>query len=312
MAAPRLDPDLAPIVDNASPALKIDFSKLEPFETAKQMRAAQIEADVPADPDIAVEDLEIAGPHGPIKLRVYRPKGAGRGALISFHGGGWVIGTIGTDHPRAMALARASGTIIISSDYRKSPEHSFPVPLDDARFAANWVADNADALGVDRAKLGLSGVSAGGNLAAAVALAMRDEGRVTPKFMYLLYPVTDADFSRGSYQDFAGGPVLTRNMMEWFWNQYVPNHADRDNPLASPARAASFANLPATLIQSAEMDPLRDEAEYFGVKLREAGVDVTCTRYAGGVHGFLNYGLNFPIGMRATAEAAQAVRAALA
>jgi acetyl esterase len=232
------------------------------------------------------------------------------GAIVYFHGGGWVLGDLDSHDAVCRALANASGSIVISTDYRLAPEHRFPAAADDAYAATRWVADNATLLRIDPKKVAVAGDSAGGNLAAAVTLMARDQAGPDLAFQVLIYPVTDANFDTPSYIENAVGYLLTRTGMQWYWNHYTAE-ADRTNPYASPSRATTLGALPPALVITAEYDPLRDEGEAYATALRSAGVPTTLTRYPGLVHGFLGYFGIFDESRAAIAEIGAAVRAAL-
>jgi len=228
----------------------------------------------------------------PLTLTIVRPEKAS-GTLpvfMFFHGGGWVLGDFQTHERLVRDLVNASGAAAVFVNYTPSPEAHFPVAVTQAYEATIWVAQHGAEIGVDGSRLALVGNSVGGNMVASVALqALRAH---TPAIRYnvMLWPVTDANFSDASYNQFAEGHFLTKNMMKWFWDNYTTSAQDRNNILASPLRAtaAQLKGLPPTLIQTAELDVLRDEGEAFGRKLDAAGVPVTVTRYNGMIH---DYGL---------------------
>jgi acetyl esterase len=173
-------------------------------------------------------------------------------------------------------------------DYRLAPEHKFPVPLDDCYAATRHMAEHAGAFGVDPSRLAVGGASAGGNLAAAVALMARDRGGPRLAFQLLIYPITDYSFETASYAAYADGYWLTRSTMMWFWSHYLRKPEDGHHPYASVLRAPDLAALPAALVMTAELDPLRDEGEAYAARLRSAGVPVELRRLDGMIHGFFN------------------------
>ncbi len=236
-----------------------------------------------------IETRKIAGPDGQeLKIRIYWPQGAGPfGACLYFHGGGWVLNNIDTHDDLVQRLAEASGCVFVSVDYRLAPEHKYPAALEDSYAALNWVAANAKDLNIDSSRIAVSGDSAGGNLAAALCLMTRDRGGPAIAFQVLIYPITDCDFERASYQENAEGYFLTKSQMLWFWNHYVESPDQMCEPYASPLRAESLRGLPAALILTAEFDPLRDEGEAYSMALRNAGVPVEMIRYDGMIHAFL-------------------------
>ena len=249
-----------------------------------------------------------------IPIRVYKPKGTTGllPCLVYYHGGGWVLGSLDGTDAICKAVANRAKCVVVSVDYRLSPEHKFPVPLDDCFAATEWVAANGAEIGVDRTKLAVGGDSAGGNLAAAVCLKARGNSFPTIKLQLLVYPVTDASFGTVSYDDNGDGYLLTKDMMSWFWDQYLRNEADASNPLASPLRSATLDRLPPALIMTAEFDPLRDEGEAYAHKLLEAGVPVTLSRYNGMIHAFWQMLAVFPQASQAADQAAAALRGAFA
>src|SRR5262245_51006260 len=267
-------------------------------------------------PDVkiaAVEDRRIPGPGGEIPVRIYRPEASGvLPALVYFHGGGWVIGSIETHDGSCRDLANRVGCVVVSVEYRLAPEHRYPAAAEDCFAATKWVAENAAALGVDPKRIAIGGDSAGGNLTAAVALMARDRRGPALRFQLLVYPVTDADFGRASYRENAEGYLLTTKAMEWFWGHYVPDAAQRREAYAAPLRAKDLAGLPPAFVLTAEYDPLRDEGEAFAKRLQEAGVRTTLKRYDGAIHGFFAMGLLAEVARTAVSDAAAALRSALA
>lgn len=264
----------------------------------------------PGDPVPLVEDRTLPGPAGPLPVRCYATSAeAGLGVVVFFHGGGWVLSSVDGHDSLARRLAARSGALVVSVDYRLAPEHPFPAPHDDAWAATAWLAEHAEQWGGDPSRLAVAGDSAGGNLAAGVALRARDEG-LALTHQLLIYPCLDRDVERPSYRDNAEGYFLDAADMRWFWDQYVgPEH--RHHPYAVPMRAEDLTGLAPALIQTAEYDPLRDEGEAYGERLAEAGVPVTVTRYDGVVHGFVSRWHQIAAALPAHDEAGEALRAAL-
>ena len=259
-----------------------------------------------------VEDRRIPGPAGEIPVRIYRPDARGLlPALVYFHGGGWVIGSIETHDGSCRELANRVGCTVVSVDYRLAPEHRHPAAAEDCFAATKWVAENAASLGVDPKRIAIGGDSAGGNLAAAVALMARDRRGPALRFQLLIYPVTDADFTRASYRENAEGYLLTTKAMEWFWDHYLPEAAQRREPYASPLRAKELAGLPPAFVITAEYDPLRDEGEAYARRLQQAGVATKLTRYHGAIHGFFAMGLLAEVARSAVSDAVTELRRAL-
>jgi len=227
---------------------------------------------------------------GAVPVRLYVPAAAEPHGplLVYFHGGGWVQGSVATHDAGCRLLAHLSGVRVLSVDYRLAPEHPYPAAVDDAVAAYTWAAHNAAALGADPGRLAIGGDSAGGNLAAVVALAARDdEALPDAAFQLLLYPVTDLGARSPSYRTFATGYVLTASGMEWFAGKYLPDPARRTEPQASPLRAPDLSGLPPAYVASCLPDVLRDEGEAYAARLREAGVAVATQRHDQ-LHGFFN------------------------
>jgi acetyl esterase len=254
-------------------------------------RAFSAGRNFPAGPEAEVCDHEIAGPGGPLGIRTYRPNGTAAGAQIGgvvyFHGGGFVLGSVAGNDALCRQLAVSAGCLVASVEYRLAPEHRFPAAVEDAYAATCWVAEHAPRWGVDRAKLALAGESAGGNLAAVVAALARDGGGPPLIFQALLSPVMDLrTLDTPSYRDNAEGYLLTRAMMAWFRDHYLAGEAQRHDPRCSPLAAGDFAGLPATLVISAEYDPLRDEGAAYVRALTDAGVPARVSCYDGMIHTF--------------------------
>ncbi|HSW37869.1 MAG TPA: alpha/beta hydrolase, partial [Acidobacteriota bacterium] len=280
---------------------------------ARKASAALNAMQEPGKPVAAVTDINMPGPAGGIPARIYEPSGTRPfPVIIYFHGGGWVLGDIEGSDGFCRNLADASGCIVVSVGYRLAPEHPFPAAVDDSYYATRWVAGNSASFGGDPARIAVCGDSAGGNLAAVVALIARDHGEPAIRFQLLVYPVTDAACDTMSFSENAEGYFLTRDAMRWFWKQYVPDEAERFNPYASPLRAANLANLPEALVITAEYDPLRDEGENYAERMRADGTVVTLTRYDGMIHGFFAMGTFLDKGKAAFRQAAEALHAALA
>jgi acetyl esterase len=207
------------------------------------------------------------------------------------------------------ALARRAGAVVVAVDYRLAPEHRFPAAVVDCCAATQWVAANAERLDIDPRRIAVGGDSAGGNLAAVISLKFRDEGGPALALQVMVYPVTNlASFDTPSYQEFAEGYYLTRAEMEWFRGHYLESAGDGFNAEASPLLAPDLRGLPPALVITAECDTLRDEGEAYARRLAEAGVEVTCTRYAGMIHPFFSLPGAISGGRRAIEQFAAAVR----
>ena len=279
-----------------------------------EQRAANAARPLPAGAPVAkVENRTVPGSAGDIPVRIYWPTDqTPLPVLVWYHGGGWVLGTLDASDHTCRELANNAGCIVVSVDYRLAPEARFPAGPDDCEAAYYWTLDNAASFGGDPSRVAVGGDSAGGNLAAAVSLRAKERGRQAPVFQLLIYPVTDHDFERASYVENAEGYMLTRQSMRWFWDLYVNTPEEMDHPHAAVFRATDLSGLPPALIITAEFDPLRDEGEAFGERLREAQVPVTVSRYDGMIHGFFGMFWMVDGGKRAMAESTDALARAFA
>ena len=235
-----------------------------------------------------VRDLEIPGPAGPIPARLYHPApGQAHPLLVLFHGGGFVFGDLETHDPTARRFAAEGEVTVLSVDYRLAPEHPFPAGVDDAEAATHWAVDHAAELGADPGRGVVSGDSAGGNLAAVVALRLRDAGGPPLAGQLLIYPTTDmrAGDRHPSKRELAEGYGLSGHDMDWFGEQYIRNAEDLGRPDASPLAADDLSGLPPAFVLTAEFDPLRDEGDAYAARLAEAGVPVEHVRLPGAIHG---------------------------
>jgi len=264
----------------------------------------------PPVPVAMVENRKIPGPAGDIPVRIYAPENTSpTPALVYFHGGGWVIGTLDTHDPICRHLTKETGAVVVSVDYRLAPEHKFPAGPEDCYAATCWVADHAAELGIDAKRIAVGGDSAGGNLAAVVSLMARDRGKPKIGFPLLVYPVTDHSYDTASYRENAKDLLLEKDSMVWFWNHYLASPADGENPYASPLRAKDLKGLPPAMVVTAEFDPLRDEGEAYAKRLREAGVPVKHKRYDGVIHGFAMLTGVFPEAAQVVADVVGEIRA---
>lgn len=245
----------------------------------------------PVNPNLAIHAIEnrtIKGPMGDIPVRIYRPAGDGPfGTLVYFHGGGWVIGDLDTCDSVCRELATLASVVVVSVDYRLAPEHLFPAAVDDCYAAVLWAAEHTAEL-TGNGKIGVAGESAGGTLATVMAQMVRDQDGPALAFQGLFYPVIEADMNRQSWSDNGTGYLLESAIMEWFWQTYCANVADREDPRTAPIKAASLADLPPALVLTAEYDPLRDEGEAYGDALKAAGNTAHIMRCEGLVHDFLS------------------------
>ena len=304
-----LDPQVRAILDHFEAA---GFPPLESL-TPEEARAFVNSMPRISGPDAArVEDRRIDASGHEVPVRVYTPEGAGPfPLLVWFHGGGWVLGSLDGADGVARHLSKGAGCVVVSVDYRLSPETKFPGPLDDCYDATQWAVRNASSLNVDPTKVAVGGDSAGGNLAASVSLMARDQGGPSLAFQLLVYPVTDRNFDTPSYLENADGYLLTRDAMIWFWDHYLASEQDATNPCASPLRAPDLRGLPAALVMTAEYDPLRDEGEDYAEVLKRAGVTTEYVFYPGMIHGFFEMFGAIDKADQALSDASAALRRAL-
>lgn len=238
----------------------------------------------------SVENSVFPGPACDVPIRIYRPAkkdGDALPCLVFFHGGGWVLGDLESHDHICRHLANGTRSAVIAVDYRLAPEHKFPAALDDCCAAVRWVVDQADSLNIDPTRIAVGGDSAGGNLAAAVAIAIRDSNGPTIAAQLLIYPAVDFTADNDSLRDNASGYLLTRAAIEMFAEHYLPNREARSDPRASPQLRNNHAKLPRAFVQTAEFDPLRDEGRTYAETLMAAGCPVEYKCYPGVVHGFM-------------------------
>lgn len=305
-----LDKQIALILQQFSALPAPDYSQLD----AAQYRqfCDNMQPAIPGDPMSELRNLRVEGAAGELDARLYRPSEEDNlPLLVFFHGGGFVVGNLDTHDNLCRSLARQAEAVVVSVAYRLAPEHPFPAAPLDCYRATCWLVEHAAELGVDGSRLALAGDSAGGNLALAVSqLAAQRQG---PKISYqcLFYPVAEARCDSQSYREFAEGFFLTGAMMNWFWQQYLQEAGQGDDPLASPLRAESLALMPPTTLITAEFDPLRDEGEALAARLREVGVSVRARRCDGMIHGFISMAPFVERAAQVLAEAAADLRGAL-
>ncbi len=287
---PKIDEDAGRILENMKKANLPPFESLTPAQGRARMRAMR-EAMKQAVPDMAeVRDITATGPHGPIPARLYRSKSAGAGpapVLVFYHGGGWVVGDLDTHDNQARFFADALNGVVVSVDYRLAPEHKFPVAADDCYAATAWVAANAASLDVDAGRLAVGGDSAGGNLAAVVALMAAEKGAPNVRAQVLIYPVVDLRMGYASYNTVGDGYTLTRGSMEWFRDHYLNSSAEVNDWRASPFLAKNHAAAPPAYLVTGGLDPLSDETAAYADVLRKVGVEAQFHYCPGQMHGFV-------------------------
>lgn len=304
-----LDPQVQAHLEQMA-ALNIpEFSTLTP-ELIRQVIKTQVVVPASPEPLARIENRTLPGPLGEIAVRIYTPRGSGPfPLLVYFHGGGWVICNLDTHDGTCRSLAHKAGCVVVSIDYHLAPEYKFPAAVQDCYAATLWTAENAVSLQGDATRLAIGGDSAGGNIAAAVALMLRDNGGPALRLQLLIYPATDLQIRETpSLRENATGYGLTKNDIFWYRDHYLNNPEERLNPLASPFLAADLHGLPPALILTAEYDPLRDDGEAYGQRLREADVPVTVHRYDGMIHGFVGMDTLFEQGKQGLQECATALQ----
>jgi acetyl esterase len=314
-----LDPDARAYLDIVEEAVRSGVVKpiqeLPPEEARAAFEAPAAQLFGPTDPIGSVVDRVLPGPGGPIRVRIYEPTGAGSPlpVLVYFHGGGWVVGSLDTHDGVGRALAARTPCTVVAVDYRLAPEHPFPAAVEDAWAATAWVAEHAASIGADPGRIAVGGDSAGGNLAAVVALRARDRG-LALALQLLVYPVTDYDFERPSYSEYADGYGLTAAAMRWYWDRYLgpDGHGRGSDPEASPIRSAELAGVAPARVLTVEFDPLRGEGEEYAARLAAAGIPVTQTRHEGLIHGCYRMPGTIPGAQALLDESAAALRAAFA
>jgi acetyl esterase len=286
---PSLHPQIVQVLDAMAKAELRPIEDMTPAEARAQMEATARARKAEPLPVARVEERMILGPAGAIRLRLYWPDAtAPVPAIVYYHGGGHVIGSLDTHDLVARNLCAGVGALVASVDYRMGPEHKFPAAVEDSFAALEWVHANAASLGADPERLGVHGDSAGANLAAVVALMARDVGGPRLRLQSLVYPVGDYTLSGASYTKYAHGyGVLTSDAMAWFGRHYLRSPADAEDWRASPIKAASHAGVAPAVVIVAECDVLHDDGESYAAALREAGVPVEYREYPGMVHGFL-------------------------
>ncbi|MFO1160861.1 MAG: alpha/beta hydrolase [Reyranellaceae bacterium] len=310
-----LDPESQRLIDLMLAANRPAWNTLSATDARAQYLALRPGAQGPRPADVKVVDRTIPGPAGDLAVRLYRPASAAADAeipaLVFAHGGGWVFGNLDSHDVLCSQLALEAGIAVFAIDYRLAPEARFPGAFDDVVAGLQWVAANGASVGIDPSRLAIGGDSAGGNLAAAVALWARDHGGPKLRLQLLAYPVTDAVARAESYRRYADGYGLNAVTMEWFFDHYTPDKATRGDWRVSPLRAASLAGLPPALVVTAGYDPLRDEGRAYAFRLQQEGTLADLVEFGGMLHGFLSSPMLLHGARRGTSLCAAALREAL-
>jgi acetyl esterase len=310
-----LDPDAETLLSIWRASGRPPFEALTPAE-ARQAFMAGRNVTQPEPQDVAeARDLTCPGPRGDIRLRAYRPLGTAANevlpALVYFHGGGWVVGDLESHDVACRHYANGARCRVVSVDYRMAPEHKFPAAVDDSAAATRWVVAQSAALGIDPARVAVGGDSAGGNLAAVVALAARDGDLPPLAFQLLVYPATDMAMTHDSYRRVTEGLMLTSKTMAWFIDHYLAGPKDRGDWRASPLRVADLAGVAPALVLTCSYDPLCDEGIAYARRLEREGVRVTHLHFSDEPHGFVGQGKIIRAGNLALDMMSAALRKAL-
>ena len=284
------------------------IDRLSPSEARRQYRDTRAALRPPLPELFEVRDLAAGGTAGAISQRLYRPAEGVLPALVYFHGGGWVVGDLETHDVVCRQIATQAHAVVIAVDYRLAPEHPFPAAVEDAWSATTWIAAHATELGIDPKRLAVGGDSAGGGLAAVVALMARDSQKLRLTLQVLVYPVTDLRAASASYSKYAEGYFLTRAAMEWYIALYAPTPQAIEDWRGSPLRAPWVHGVAPALVIAAELDPLCDEGEAYARRLQGARVPVEYHRLDGMIHGFLTMGGRIDAANRAVSIIAQRLR----
>lgn len=304
----QLDPEAQALIDELTAAGEPDYATLTPA----QARASSSGRSRSLGPSVVTEDLEIPGPGGQaMALRFFYPDDTPREwpALVYFHGGGFVTGSVDSSHGLCSELCRAGECAVVSVEYRLAPEAKFPAAVLDAYTALSYVHENADEHRIDHRRVAVGGDSAGGCLATVVARQTKERRGPGLSAQLLFYPVTDLrTLDTPSYMEFEHGPYLTRATMRWVKHHYLPDEASAADPSASPLAAQNLIGMPPTLLIVAECDPLRDEGLAYGEVLQAVGTDVTCTQVPGQIHGFAKYFERMQAARKAIAQAGDFLR----
>ena len=310
-----LDPESQRLIDLMAAADRPAWNTLTPKAARELYLSLRAGAQGPLPAGVKVVDRTIPGPAGELPVRLYRPASqaadTGLAGLVYAHGGGWVFGNLDSHDVLCAQLALEAGIAVVAIDYRLAPEARFPAAFDDVVAGLKWVATNGPSVGIDPTRLAIGGDSAGGNLAAAVAIWARDNGGPRLRLQLLAYPVTDAVARTESYRRYEDGYGLNAATMEWFFDHYAPDKATRGDWRVSPLRAASLDGLPPALVITAGYDPLRDEGRAYAYRLQQEGTLADLVEFGGMLHGFLSSPMLLHAARRGTSLAAAALREAL-
>jgi acetyl esterase len=310
-----LDPESQRLIDLMAAANRPAWNTLTPKAARELYLSLRPAAQGPRPAEVKVVDRAIPGPAGELPVRLYRPASAPADArlpcLVYAHGGGWVFGNLDSHDVLCAQFALEAGIVVFAVDYRLAPEARFPGAFDDVVAGLQWVAANAQSIGVDPSRLAIGGDSAGGNLAAAVSLWARDNNGPKLRLQLLAYPVTDAIGRAESYRRYEDGYGLNAATMEWFFDHYTPDKASRADWRVSPLRAKSLAGLPPALVITAGYDPLRDEGRAYAARLHQEGTQADLMEFGGMLHGFLSSPMLLHGARRGTSLAAATLREAL-
>ncbi len=314
--AAQLEPTTQNFIDKLTASKAPPIYTLTPDGARDVLHGAQSGAVAKPAADIERRVLPV-GPKGKVQVSIVRPHGVRTRlpVVMYYHGAGWVMGDATTHDRLVREIAVGVHAAVVFVDYDRSPENQFPVAIEEDYAATKYVAEHPQQFGVDAKRLAVAGDSVGGNMAAEVALLAKERNGPAIRAQLLFYPVTDANFENGSYNEFANGPWLTKPAMKWFWDAYLPDVDKRTDPHASPLHASldQLAGQPEALVITDENDVLRDEGEAYARKLSQAGVKVTSTRYNGTIHDFvmLNALAGTPAAQAAVAQGNAFLRHAL-
>jgi acetyl esterase len=299
VSLPNLGPEAKAYLEifNQMPAIQ----SMDP-KTVREMFAQAPPVEVELAPLAKIENRCIpVSKDEEISIRIYTPEGEGPFPLfVYYHGGGWVLGDLETSDASCRMIANRTGHIVVSVDYRLSPEYKFPIPVQDSYAALEWVYENAASLNGSASKIVVGGDSAGGNLATVVSMMALDQNRPQISAQVLIYPVTDLGYNTASYEEFQQGFGLDKDLMIWFGNHYIKDESDQKNKYAAPLLAEDVSNLPQALVITAECDVLRDEGLAYAKRLKDAGVTVDAICETGLVHGYFTNMAVFPERIKGT------------